>query len=137
MAESNSTEEISGGNQQFSQICCIVCKRSRCYKKYRRHLKTHVTNGELNAEDVSKIMFKCHQTRCDIKVFSQGKTQRGYVCHYQTESKKECGHIVIIAPATIRINTVFGFNIPFQLTIATDKQTNNNCGLVIYIISIV
>lgn len=95
MAESNSTEEISGGNQQSSQICCIVCKRSRCYKKYRRHLKTHVTHGELNAEDVSKIMFKCHQTRCDIKVFSQDKTQRGYVCHYQTESKKECGHIVL------------------------------------------
>ena len=38
-------------------ILCIICNRTRCYAKYRRHLLTHVKNGELDMEKVHKVLF--------------------------------------------------------------------------------
>ena len=97
MAEANlpSSEDIASLDKSTIQVDCIVCKKSRCYTKYRRHLQTHVKDGELQAKNVNEIMFSCRSTRCDVKKgYSGPHTQRGYMCHYRTESNEVCGHIV-------------------------------------------
>ena len=59
-------------------------------------LQTHVKDGELQAKDVTEIMFSFRSTQCDLKkVYSHSQTQRGYMCHYLTESNGVCGHIVV------------------------------------------
>ena len=94
---SNELSSSSAGNQkqEMTSILCIVCKKSRCYTKYRRHLQTHVANGELKADDVSKIMFQCRTTRCDIKQSHPPAIQLGYTCQYINEGNKACGHVVL------------------------------------------
>ena len=98
MAEANlpSTEDITSLDKSTILINCIVCNKSRCYTKYRRHLQSHVKDGELQAKNVNEIMFSCRSTRCDLKkVYSHSQTQRGYMCHYLTELDGVCGHIVV------------------------------------------
>ena len=95
-SSSSSISSIAGNQkQEVASILCIVCKKSRCYNKYRRHLQTHVANGELKADDVSKIMFQCRTTRCDIKQPHPPAMQRGYTCQYIDEGNKACGHVVL------------------------------------------
>ena len=96
MAEKNTTsnDETFGQNKNKS-ITCIVCKKSGCSEKYRRHLSTHVTSGALTADEVNKITFHCRITRCDMKEKRQDKIQLGYSCHYTNDLKQECGHIVV------------------------------------------
>ena len=80
MAEANlpTTKDIASLDKSALKIDCIVCKKARCYTKYRRHLLTHVKEGELQAKDVNEIMFRCRSTRCDIKKGNwHPKTQRG------------------------------------------------------------
>ena len=88
------SNEDTSTKHRLSLIDCIVCKRSHCCKTYRRHLGTHVKNGELEADDVNKIMFGRRITRCDIKKVHD-KIQTGHVCHYENHLKQKCGHLVL------------------------------------------
>ena len=97
MAETNIAPLVDipiDGKHKISSINCVVCKKSRCFTKYRRHLSSHVKAGELTADDANKIVFSCRVTRADIKS-SQDKAQRGYICRFKTDTKDECGRIVM------------------------------------------
>ena len=97
MAETNIAPLVDipiDGKHTISSINCVVCKKSRCFTKYHRHLSSHVKAGELTADDANKILFSCRVTRSDIKS-SQDKAQRGYTCRFKTDTKDECGRIVM------------------------------------------
>ena len=76
-------------------IACAVCKRPRCYTKYRRHLLTHVKNGEITMVKVHKVLFNVRIPRCDMKNRYLANSQSGYMCHYRDEFDVECKHIVL------------------------------------------
>ena len=66
---------------------CQVCNELRNYGKYRRHLNMHVRNGDINSEQVSRILFQTKYTRKDKK----NKT-----CYIKTGHKCEiCGTHVL------------------------------------------
>ena len=81
MAEANlpSTKHIASLDKSALKIDCIVCKKARCYTKYRRHLLTHAERGRAaQAKDVNEIMFRCRSTRCDINSSAQKSGSRLY-----------------------------------------------------------
>ena len=74
---------------------CVVCNRSRYFSKYRRHLLTHVKNGEIPIDKVHKLLFKHRTARCDFKKRNSDNPQSGYMCCCRDEFNVECKHIVL------------------------------------------
>ena len=50
---------------KFPLVRCYICKELRVSEKYRRHLRLHVSAGEIPAGEVEEILFKSKYTRKD------------------------------------------------------------------------
>ena len=79
---------------KYNIVSCIVCKKSRCFSKYKRHLLTHVKNGELTFRGVYRILFEHRKIRSDSKKI-KANIQEGYRCHYTGSLNKDCMHDVL------------------------------------------
>ena len=74
---------------------CIYCQKFVCSAKYRRHLVTHVKNGQLSVIDVQKILYRSRKIRKDIQNKAKNITQLGYTCHFVDDLGVGCNHIVL------------------------------------------
>ena len=80
--ENLSNPTVYSCNCSSANVNCIICNKSSCWSKYRRHLLTHVKSQEIPSDSVNQILFRCRKTSSDAKTKNSQPTRVGYVCNY-------------------------------------------------------
>lgn len=77
-------------------IKCVVCKRRRVYREYRRHYFNYVNNGEIPLQKIHEFLFVVRSQRCYTKYENLARLQLGYSrCNFRNKLNVECNRIVM------------------------------------------
>ena len=73
-------------NSSSANVNCIICNKSSCWSKYRRHLLTHVKSQAIPSDSVNRF----RKTRSDAKTKNSQPTRIGYVSNYSDGLQNAC-----------------------------------------------
>ena len=66
-------------------VLCEICKKQRAYKKYWRHLRSHLLNGLITKEQFAVIIFETKKRRNSSKIHITQRFQKGRICCFLIE----------------------------------------------------
>ena len=95
MAENSVVTPLQHVTSKGNSIICVLCKKTRCSVKYKRHLLMHFNNGEISRDEMQQIIFKKWITRCNNKSNTPSNRQRGHMCLFRDHLNNKCGRIVL------------------------------------------
>ena len=104
---------------QMENVLCQICKQTKVYNKYRRHLSLHHSSGEITKSELNEIIFQTKKNRNK----SGGKNiKMGYTCSYKY-GEHECGKVVQHLSIHLRKQHYLNFSDEEYLNVMKSSKT--------------